>query len=359
MSIKVSIITPSFNQGRFIRQTIESVLNQDYENLEYIVIDGGSTDETLNILREYQDRLKWISEPDRGQADAINKGFKMATGDIVAWLNSDDTYEPGAVSAVIPYFKENPDIALIYGEGNIINKNDEKVSRFENTIPFNLWVLIHVWDYIMQPAAFFRKDALEQAGYLDTELYWTMDWDLWLKLAMKHDVLYINTLLANSREYTETKTSTGGIKRINEIRELMSRYSGLFYTEGFWLYYYDWLSKCFSDPAVQSGITSNAINFLNNLPIPDSDNYCPPKTYFCIRKDRINQRIRLCYKGSKEFTVTISVNGILVKKVSFETAGTQEIELDLTVCVPLWQTHIVLLQYNPDFERPELKAYFE
>ncbi|MCI9218162.1 MAG: glycosyltransferase [Lachnospiraceae bacterium] len=222
----VSIITPSYNQKRFIRETIESVLAQDYENVEYIIIDGGSTDGSLDIIREYEGKLICVSEKDNGQSDAINKGFKMAHGEIVAWLNSDDVYEPGCISRAVEEFQKNDRLGLLYGDGYITDEQSNKVKVFEYTQDFDYWKLVNFWDYIMQPATFFRKETLEKVGYLDVNLHYCMDWDLWIKLAAVSEVKYIPELLACSREYGETKTSTGGDRRLEEIIGLLRKYSG-------------------------------------------------------------------------------------------------------------------------------------
>lgn len=222
----VSIITPSYNQGRFIRETIESVLNQDYEYIEYIIIDGGSGDNTLEVLEKYKNRITMISEADKGQSDAINKGFRMAKGVIVAWLNSDDIYEKGCISRVVREFQKNRNIALVYGDGYILDEAGCKVKKFEHTQEFDLWKLVNFWDYIMQPAAFFSREHLRQVGYLDVNLHYCMDWDLWIKLANAGEVQYIEECLACSREYAETKTSTGGKRRLKEIEFLLRKYSG-------------------------------------------------------------------------------------------------------------------------------------
>lgn len=221
----VTVITPSYNQGRFIKETIESVLTQSYSNIEYIVVDGGSTDETLSILESYKDRLVYISEKDKGQSDAINKGFRMAHGEIVAWLNSDDVYEPGCVQKAVDEFKKNRDLGLVYGDGYIISEDSTKIRVFEYTQEFDFWKLVNLWDYVMQPAAFFRLDKLKEVGYLDIDLKYCMDWDLWIKLASVSEVKYIPSLLACSREYELTKTSTGGNERLDEISALLRKYS--------------------------------------------------------------------------------------------------------------------------------------
>lgn len=222
----VSIITPSFNQGKFIRETIESVLSQDYESIEYIIIDGGSTDDSLEIIKEYSKFITYISESDRGQSDAINKGFRMAHGEIVAWLNSDDVYEPHCVSRAVEEFEKNDTLGLLYGKGYIIDAEGRKVRVFEHTQEFDYWKLVNYEDYIMQPATFFRLKYLKQIGYLDIDLHYCMDWDLWIRLAAVSEVKYTPYLLACSREYDETKTSTGGKERFKEICNLLCKYSG-------------------------------------------------------------------------------------------------------------------------------------
>jgi len=358
MSLKVSIITPSFNQGAFIEQTIESVLSQDYENMEYIIIDGGSTDNTLEILRRYDNRVRWVSEPDNGQSDAINKGFRLATGDIVAWMNSDDTYEPGAISAIVPLFEKNPKLGLIYGEGYIINESGERVGRFSATVPFDLWKLIHVWDYILQPTTFFRRDALVKCGYLDERLNWAMDWDLWIRLAMepKSEVLYIDRYLANSREYAETKTSTGGLARIKELRNLMCKYAGEAYAEGFWLYYYDWITKL--GIKGDENITAPSMDFLHNLPIPDDLGYCPPTTNFNVRRGISEQLLYLSYEDEAPFEVNIFLNDYHAEKIVFEGAGRQEVVLDIQKFPSYGYVHHIRVEFscNSDRDRPKLKA---
>lgn len=222
----VSIITPSFNQGKFIRRTIESVLSQDYPRIEYIIIDGGSTDNTEEIINEYRNSLIYISKKDDGQSDAINKGFKMAKGEIVGWLNSDDIYEPNCISKVVKEFVANDNIGLVYGEGYIIDENNEKVKKFEYTQDFDLWKLVNYSDYIMQPTTFFKASLLQKVDYLDVNLHYCMDWDLWIKLSNISEVKYINAILACSREYGDTKTRTGKKARLEEICNLLKKYSG-------------------------------------------------------------------------------------------------------------------------------------
>jgi hypothetical protein len=226
----VTIISPCFNQGRFVRQTIDSVLTQDYPNIEYWVIDGQSTDETVDILKEYDGRLQWISEPDRGQSHAINKGLPRAHGEIIGWLNSDDTYVPGAISAVVRAFVEHPDVMLIYGEGNLMTESGRILGRFPYTQPFDLWKLAKGIDYIQQPSCFFRKEAIEAVHGVDETLNWCMDWDLWIRIASRYRVMYVAECLSNARIHVGTKTSRGGITRLREILAMLKRHNRRLHT---------------------------------------------------------------------------------------------------------------------------------
>jgi glycosyltransferase involved in cell wall biosynthesis len=203
-SCLVSIITPSFNQAKYLEDTIQSVLGQDYANLEYILVDGGSTDASVDIIRKYDDRLAWwVSERDNGQAEAINKGLSRATGEIVAWLNSDDTYLPGAISTVVRVFEENPDVALVYGNMLAVNENGETINilcydqlNLEDLLCFQI---------IGQPAVFFRRDALEKAGFLDPTYHFLLDHHFWLRIAMQGRILHVDQTWAAARYHAEAK----------------------------------------------------------------------------------------------------------------------------------------------------------
>jgi len=203
----VSVITPSLNQGQFIQETIESVLVQNYPNIEYIVIDGGSTDGTLQILESYRSlepRFKFISEPDRGQAHAINKGLKMAKGEIIGWLNSDDTYLPGSIIKAVEALESNVDWAMVYGKAYATNEENKilyahPVEEFSHTKLFERCI-------ICQPAAFIRKKALEEINGIDEEFFFCMDYDLWMRLAKKHKIGHMKTYLANARYHDSSKS---------------------------------------------------------------------------------------------------------------------------------------------------------
>lgn len=244
----VTIVTPSFNQGQFIEETIKSVVSQDYPNLEYLIIDGKSTDNSLQIIQEYSADhpcISWVSEQDEGQSDAINKGFRKARGEIVAWLNSDDIYEPGAIGKAVTCLGKNHDLSMVYGDSWIIDAAGKRVKQFDLTEPFDLWRLVHIWDYIMQPTVFMRRTNLVEAGYLRTDLNWTMDWDLWIRMAGTGNMQFVAESLACNRVYEQTKTRSGGLKRIGEIYRLMKAHTGahLLPPRGFWIYFLDTCSE--------------------------------------------------------------------------------------------------------------------
>jgi len=232
----VTIVTPSYCQGEFIRDTIESVLAQDYPHIEHLVIDGGSTDETKDIVAEYSGRLTWISEKDRGQSDAINKGFRMARGDIVCWLNSDDVLMPRAVSRAVAEFERDTDLEAVYGDAYRIDRNGEVIGEFPKAGPLNVWKLVYYSDYISQPTVFLRRRALDEVGYLDESLHWGMDWDLFIRLGKRGRMVYIPELLASQREYDDTKTASGGFARFRELVRIMRRHGRRRYPPVFFVY---------------------------------------------------------------------------------------------------------------------------
>jgi glycosyltransferase involved in cell wall biosynthesis len=202
----VSIVTPSYNQGKFLEATICSVLSQDYPRLEYIIVDGGSTDNSLEIIRKYADQLAWwVSEADRGQTDAINKGFAHAHGEIFAWLNSDDTYEPGAVRAAVEYLLRHPEIGMVYGDANFIDEQGRVIGKFDAR-PTDYRRLRRGYVHIPQQAAFFRAALWHQVGPLDPSFYFAMDYDLWVRIAARAPIAYIPQTWANFRLHLQGKT---------------------------------------------------------------------------------------------------------------------------------------------------------
>ena len=215
----ISIITPSYNQGAFIAETIESVISQAGDfNLEYIIMDGGSTDNSVEIIKGYAERLQqgswpvccrsitfhWSSETDKGQTDALAKGFAKATGDIFAWLNSDDTYLPGALQRVTDYFNSHPETALLYGDAHYIDTESRVISRYQ-TDEFDLLRLASS-NIICQPAAFFRSNAFRAVGGLNEQLNFVMDYDLWIRLGKHGHCTYLPELLATYRLHEASKT---------------------------------------------------------------------------------------------------------------------------------------------------------
>ncbi|MGM0879648.1 MAG: glycosyltransferase family 2 protein [Bacillota bacterium] len=204
----VSVITPSYNQADFIQETIDSVWAQDYPNLEHIVIDGGSTDGTVEILKKYThlgERFRFISEPDHGQSDAINKGLKLANGEFIGWLNSDDTYLPGAISKAVDALREHSDWAVVYGNAYHVNQHNQILNPYPIK-PFNRK---HLFEFciICQPAAFLRKDIFEAVGGVDETLHFCMDYDLWIRISKDYPIGYINEDLANSRLHPSCKSA--------------------------------------------------------------------------------------------------------------------------------------------------------
>lgn len=200
----VSIVTPTFNMVRFLEEAIQSVLSQDYPHIEYIVMDGGSSDGTVEILKKYEGRLQWESGPDPGQSDAINRGFLRSRGSIFAYLCADDAYLPGAVGKAVSHMLANPGYAGIYGEGHLVAEDGTVLSRYP-TRDFDAERL-RAECFICQPAAFLWRDAFAEAGMLDPELHCGMDYDLWIRIGRRHKLLRVNDCLAVSRMHAGSKT---------------------------------------------------------------------------------------------------------------------------------------------------------
>lgn len=187
----VSIVTPSYNQSAFLEQTIRSVLEQDYPNIEYIIMDGGSTDDSAEIIAKYADRISyWESTPDKGQTDAINKGFSYAHGEILAWLNSDDILYPHAVREAVEFLIQHPDVGLVYGDCDFIDAKGQTIGRF-NARQTDLKKLRRGYVHIPQQASFWRADLWKQVGPLDDSIFFAMDYDLWLRLAEISELRYL------------------------------------------------------------------------------------------------------------------------------------------------------------------------
>ncbi|WP_008318767.1 glycosyltransferase family 2 protein [Leptolyngbya sp. PCC 6406] len=222
MKLSFSVITPSYQQGHFIEETIQSVLTQkDIEptDIEYIVCDGGSTDQTIDILKAYEGKLRWLSEPDGGQSDAVNKGIEMTDGDIIAWINSDDIYYSDSFSIVRKIFEGNPDIEVVYGDANWIDEFGSFLAKYP----------VEEWDYqrlkkacyICQPAVFFRRSIVRNLGALNVNLNYCMDYELWLRYGCNNNFFYVDTVLAGARMYSSNKSLGGRLDAHKEVNAML------------------------------------------------------------------------------------------------------------------------------------------
>jgi len=215
----VTVITPSYNQGGYLAETIQSVLVQEGDfHLDYIIVDGGSTDDSVELIKHYQRLLnegawqvkcgrvnyRWVSEKDRGQTDALMKGFRMAEGEILAWLNSDDTYLTDALQKVVNVFSSEPEVSVLYGRTYYTDTKSGILGQYP-TEPFN-YKRLAMFNFVCQPSTFFRKSAFESAGGLDVSLRYVMDYDLWIRLAKQFEFRYMPEFLSTYRLHEESKT---------------------------------------------------------------------------------------------------------------------------------------------------------
>jgi len=233
----ISIITPSYNQGEFIEDTLLSVKNQDYLNIEHIIIDGGSTDNTLTILKKYEGtyNMHWISEPDGGQSDAVNKGFKKAKGEIIGWVNSDDCYfDINAISSVVKFFKKYSSADVIYGDAVSINENNLILYIIKNK-HFN-YDTLKKQCFIRQPATFFRKKIIDNFQ-LNINLNIAMDYDFWIRIGKKHRFQYVNRILAVDRTHNKRKIIARREEMIKESVKI---------SEEFWQFNRNWIDIFYS-----------------------------------------------------------------------------------------------------------------
>jgi glycosyltransferase involved in cell wall biosynthesis len=224
---KISLVTPSLNQGKFIRTTLGSVLAQGYPDLDYRVQDGGSTDGTLAVLREFEARVPIVSEKDRGQADAINRGLSKATGEVLGYLNSDDVLLPGTLAAVGEAFAANPELLFVWGRASYLDEAGRVVSPYLAR-PDAIERLADAC-FIAQPAAFFRRKVWEEIGTFDESLHHTMDYDYWLRIAARYPqskMRFLDRELAGCRMHADAKTVAGWTRALDEIFALVKRHTG-------------------------------------------------------------------------------------------------------------------------------------
>lgn len=224
----VSIIVPSYNQGHLIAHTLDSILSQEVANLDVFVADGGSKDATVAVLERYDKRIKWVSERDRGQTDAINKGLRQARGDIVAYINSDDTYEPGAIRRALELLDANPGVDFVYGDANLIDESGELIEH-THAVDFDIGVLTYDHNFICQPASFWRRSLVQRIGPFDESLQYLMDYEWFLRAAHAGArFLHAREPWANLRLHSACKTVMGSTTPGHDLarvrREILSRY---------------------------------------------------------------------------------------------------------------------------------------
>lgn len=236
----VTIITPSFNQGNFIEMTIKSVKNQDYPEIEHLIMDGGSTDGTLEILKQYsgQYNMRWISEPDSGQSDAVNKGFTLANGEIIGWLNSDDIFVfKDAVSTVVHEFLEKPEIQVLYGDCIVIDRNN-CIKRVFKAPDWDYSLLLKGFSYIPQPSTFFQKEVIRSTA-LNRNLNFAMDIDLWLRLGREYPFHHINKIIAGDRFHPDAKRfCKENIRQFQQESLEIRKRQGIQIDTAFWIHHY-------------------------------------------------------------------------------------------------------------------------
>jgi glycosyltransferase involved in cell wall biosynthesis len=233
----VTIVTPSYNQAAYLEETIQSVLNQDYKNIQYIIVDGASTDGSVDLIKRHKNKIvEWISENDRGQTDAINKGFSLAKGEIIGWLNSDDTLFPHAVSEAVRFLIDNPAVGLIYGDANFISGDSEVIGKFP-AAQTTLKKLRRGYVHIPQQASFFWKSLWDQVGPLDPSFYFAMDYDLWVRLASISEIKYLPRLWANFRLHMDAKTISADDRCWPEMLRVHYRDGGSWFSQIVLKYY--------------------------------------------------------------------------------------------------------------------------
>lgn len=233
---RISVVTPSFNQGEFIEQTVRSVLLQGYPDLEYIIVDGGSTDESVAVIEKYARHLSfWVSRRDRGQSHAINEGFRRATGEVMCWLNSDDFYMPGALRVVAETLARGSGSVALVGHTLRFNSDGQPPIKLEGRYD-GLQRLLRFWEgYQMhQPSVFWRREVFEEVGYLDEAQHVILDFDYWVRIARRFDFVNVDHILSGTNYHPRAKTGDGYQKYHEELRGQATRYWGAPLSPGYW-----------------------------------------------------------------------------------------------------------------------------
>ena len=230
--MKISIIIPTYNCGQYIKKAIDSVLDQPHQDKELIVVDGRSNDGTVDILKSYGEKIKWVSEKDNGQADAINKGFKMASGEIVTWLNADDYYEPNIFEDISAEFQKDEEVVLVYGDCKTVSEKNTEINIPPRKMTSHK--MIRKGNFIYQPASFYRLATVKKEDYLDSSLNYWMEYDLFIKLLNNGKSSYIDKVLANFTIRPDQKSSSKNSLAMNkELVQISRKYGGNYFSKMF------------------------------------------------------------------------------------------------------------------------------
>lgn len=221
----VTVVTPSYNHAKYIRHTIDSVLSQDYPNIEFVLLNDGSTDNTHEILKEYGDRFYWETQPEMFQTATINKGWVMTKGEIITWLNSDDSFYPGAISKSVEYLMNHPETGVVFGDTMYTNDDGGDIYRSQLPNGFSYFdFVVNCENVIPQPSAFIRRDVINKVGYLDSQLDYFMDWDLWLRAGLHFKIDYFPELLSTYRLHQNSKTVSKTIEAAPELEIIYKKF---------------------------------------------------------------------------------------------------------------------------------------